>query len=653
MTFFYLGSTSISRKNFYNSIVAIGLLVFIAYGASLKNGFAMDDEYVSLKNKQVQKGVSAIPDILTSTYVNDEKQKYEYRPLVKVSYAIEYSLFNGNVKVSHFINILLYYLLCVLLFYLLLRLFPDYHFGFSLLITVFFVLHPLHSEVVISLKNRDGLLSFLFSTLAILSSLSYVERKKIIYVFISSIFLFLALLSKKDALTFYATIPFVLWFFRDVKFKKVMLVYIVLVSLYFLFFALESSINTEPSRKILFWENPLFLDSVFWERIPQGIYTLWFYLKMFCWPIPLVSYYGYDQIAIIDYMSIAFWLLILPTLVGGYFLFIGIKEKKAWAFGIVFFIISISMFTNVVQPVVGIVGERFAFIASFGLCISLAVLVIFVFKINIKNTTLPLINLFHSNSIWIILILLVFWGGLSFSRNKDWKDALTLYEADVIHAPESAHTHSLYAAACIQRVRETPGISNNEKRKYVDLAIKHYLKSIDIYPDYATSLNNVGMVYQSFLGAPLKALPHLEKAIQIDSNYVEAYYNLATCNAYLKKYQLAERYYLKAIELNPEFLPAYQSATQMFNFLKQEEKILEFNKKGIEKGVKSDVFYINIANVYVLKGDTLSALPFLEKAIELVPNNKGVNLFLSKYYGRKGETKKADFHYKLINSFSN
>jgi protein O-mannosyl-transferase len=91
-------------------------------------------------------------------YVNNDKQSYDYRPVVKLTFAVGYALFKENPHVSHFINVFLYFLLCLLLYVVLKNLMGNYHQWLPLMIIILFAAHPAHSEVVVSLKNRDELL---------------------------------------------------------------------------------------------------------------------------------------------------------------------------------------------------------------------------------------------------------------------------------------------------------------------------------------------------------------------------------------------------------------------------------------------------------------------------------------------------------------
>lgn len=86
----------------------LGLISFIVYANTLKNGFTVDDVTVITENSIVHKGISAIPEILSTPYrrgyfitANDL-----YRPLSLVMFATEYQFFGNNPMPYHLVNIL-------------------------------------------------------------------------------------------------------------------------------------------------------------------------------------------------------------------------------------------------------------------------------------------------------------------------------------------------------------------------------------------------------------------------------------------------------------------------------------------------------------------------------------------------------------------
>lgn len=166
------------------------LATFLIYGKSIKNDYSMDDEFVVRNNQQVQQGIKAIPEIFKTTYViNSQKSNYEYRPIVKASFALECQFFGVSPHVSHFINVLLYALSILLLYHILKRFLSNYNIIVPFVITTLFLIHPLHSEVVISIKNRDVIFSFMGCILALFFYLKFIETKSIT-IYFSEDFLF-------------------------------------------------------------------------------------------------------------------------------------------------------------------------------------------------------------------------------------------------------------------------------------------------------------------------------------------------------------------------------------------------------------------------------------------------------------------------------
>lgn len=648
MTFFKVNLPNIDKNTFQKCIILFFVLSFLIYGKSISNEYAMDDEFVILNNSQVHKGIKGVPEIFRTTYVVDgTKANYEYRPIVKATYAIEYQLFGESPHISHFLNILLYVFSVSFLFFMMLKLLPNYHYAFSLLVAIVFLIHPLHSEVVLSIKNRDVLLSFLACLFALYYYLKYTEKSKIQYLFLGAFLMLIALLSKKDSMTFYAIIPITVWFFRTATKKQYIYIFASYLIPLLLFKLAQKNVINDITRNVLEWENPLYNGSTFIERIPTGFYSVYFYIKMYFIPYPLLSYYGYNQIPIPGWSNAIVWLMVIVIGLVLFFFIKNIKQKRIEWYGVIYFFVAISMFTNVVRPVVGIVGERFAYIPSLGLCI-LSIWALFKFfkvpydKVQAKITS------FKSGLLLTVICIIAVYGGVSFSRNTAWKNQYTLYETDVKKAPESAHLHTLFAAASIQKVKMDTKMPLNEKRIHIANALQHYKESIRIIPNYITSLNNLGMVYYSFYSKPEESIPYLKKAILLDTNYVEAYFNLATCEAATKQYDLAEKYYLKSIAIDSNFISTYSSLSALYAKEKQYDKILKLNQNAIDRGMRSDVYYINIGNVHFMQGDTLKALPYLEKGIEINPNNRYLNSFLADFYKRKGNLNRANHYFDLM-----
>jgi hypothetical protein len=170
------------------------------------------------QNPKIQQGIDGIPEIFTSRYHDEEGCIFGYRPIVQTSFAVEYEFFGANSSTSHLINIIIYCIIIVLLYFLLRKLLKDHHFLLPLFIVLLFAAHPLHTEAVVNVKNRDTLLSFLFSLLALIFFIRFVEARRIWGLFAGIICFVIAYFAKEEAITYAVIIPLALYFFTPVKF---------------------------------------------------------------------------------------------------------------------------------------------------------------------------------------------------------------------------------------------------------------------------------------------------------------------------------------------------------------------------------------------------------------------------------------------------
>lgn len=517
---------------FYRFYLLIFLISFLYYGNTIGNGYSMDDELVTEGQANVSKGFSGIPAILTSRYSVNESQNYEYRPVVLISFAIEHQFFGENPAVSHFINIVLYALIGVVLFRLLFLMFQHQHWLLPAIVTIVFLIHPIHTEVVASLKNRDELLSFLFSLLSLRQFILFARNQGIKQVIFAVLFLSMALLSKVSAMTMIATIPVAVYYFTDIKWQRITAVFLFAV-LAFALFKLTGKLLLDPqiksARGSMYFENPMYdVKYGIVDRIAFGFHTVGFYIRKLLIPYPLIVYYGYNTVPLgswTDPYTLVSVFIILVLLINT---LRRIGQKSIFDFGVLWFFITVSMFANVVVPAVGIVAERFAFYPSLGFAVVAGVLIV---KYLLKDhpgkksvTTKPFI------AFSVILVLLS--SFTTISRNAEWSSRFSIYTADIKKVPESAKINALLAAHYtneLEQVRSGKTQVRPEKFEQLkDSARYFFSRALEIYPEYTTMQNNLGMIYFSYYNQPDIAFGYFEKAVELDSNYAQALFNLGT-----------------------------------------------------------------------------------------------------------------------------
>lgn len=203
-------AVAIKQESFFNKnklLIAILGVVFLVFANTLSNDYCMDDEIVTINHPLTSKGISAIPEILKSPYFKADIYSYEYRPVVHISFAIEHQFFGESAAMSHFINLLLYLILIMVAFNLLRQLFPAVNELILAIIILLFALHPTHTEVVASIKNRDEILALLFTFLAFQQAIKFCVTVQWWRILTALLFFNLAMGSKVTVLPFALVIP--------------------------------------------------------------------------------------------------------------------------------------------------------------------------------------------------------------------------------------------------------------------------------------------------------------------------------------------------------------------------------------------------------------------------------------------------------------
>ena len=101
--------------------IVFAIVIIIVYGQTLRFGFVLDDDLYIVKNPSVQNGISYIPQ----TFLHGISEHFKgsnfmgYRPATMCLFIIEYSVFGANPAGFHLVNLLLYFLIAVQLFYFL------------------------------------------------------------------------------------------------------------------------------------------------------------------------------------------------------------------------------------------------------------------------------------------------------------------------------------------------------------------------------------------------------------------------------------------------------------------------------------------------------------------------------------------------------
>jgi len=633
--------------------LSIAIVGFLLYFNTIGNDYALDDNNSIIQNNYVQEGFSGIPKLMTIDYWYFAGMNLGYyRPLSLITFAIEHQLFGNNPHVSHFDNALLYGLTGFLLFLFLIQLFPKKHIGFSFLICLLFMAHPIHTEVVANIKSRDEILSFLNVIAMCYFAFRHIKTNKIRDLIWSLVFAYLGLLSKETAIL--GVLLLALFHYYKGKsmsdiFKRI-LPYAGVVILFFIqkqYFLRDTAKNLPKDLT----NYPYLASAV---RLPSTFHIFWLYIQKILIPWPLCYDYSYNQIPASQWTDPGAWLGVLAFVALAYFTFRELGSKTIWGLGLGIFFISIAPAIGFTLLRGGIMAERFAYAP----CLGFAILLVYaVSKISVKasDIAIPIAQWLKNNLVLTSISILIFcsYGFETISRNPDWKDNLTLFGTDIKKASNSSEANFLFGNELIANAAKE---KDSAKRKAdFTLGMAALQKTVSITPDFGEAYNQMGFAYQEVYPNTDSAFKYYKKAIGI-SEYAIANVNLGTLYQKMGRLSLASYYYNQAVKINPSFTAAIQYADALKKatgldvkeFPGEDKTDPQFMRRvklnnQPDNSNQTQLFKMNFdAGVALIQNGRFSeAAKYFEKAEMVEPNNTENLLDLANSLGMARNYKKA------------
>jgi hypothetical protein len=295
-------NTSATGKqiNFKGIYFIIAFITFLLYANTLGHEYTVDDSTVIENNKFTVKGFGGLKEIFTTSYRAGfwDRKEGLYRPISVAMFAIEWGIAPKQPFLGHLINILIYALSAVILLSVLRRLLQKMHPFIPLFITLLWVFHPVHTEVVANIKSRDELLSFLFGIGALSGLIRYVDTNKLKYILLSCLAFFLALLSKENSVAWAGVFPLAIWCFTKVDFKRTITLSSVFIGVIGIYFLVRISVLGEigGGYDLMLINNSLIGAKDKLSQMAGAFYIMGRYFGLFILPATLVFDYSYNTI---------------------------------------------------------------------------------------------------------------------------------------------------------------------------------------------------------------------------------------------------------------------------------------------------------------------------------------------------------------------
>ena len=479
------------KLNLRSGSLVLFVVSFMLYINSVSNQYALDDELV-VNNPKVAKGFSGIGEIMTSDIFssyyaeNNAEQQLSggrYRPLSVVTFAIEYAVFGNNPAPRHFVNVLLYALLSVLIFYALAISFRI-DMAVSFIIAFLFAIHPIHTEVVANIKSRDEILSLLFIMLTFVYFFKFIDGNKTKDLLLSMLMYVLAFLSKEYAVSLLVLLPLAAWLFRKLSIKQAIAKTWWSIAVFVLYAGIRiKMVGTSSFQATDPLSNP-FVYATSAQAWATKIYIAGKYLLLLFIPYPLSADYSFQQIPYQSFGNVAVIasLLIYVGMVA--WLVYALKQRNKLSFAILLFGINLLLVGNFVFDIGATMGERLIFHSSLGFCMAIGFgLAAVRKKIGEKQ--------FELGAAGAMVSLFVVFAIIILPRNRQWHNTHTLFIHDVQVVPNSALANSNAGVAYVDFSVNEP--DKVKKDSLNNIAMAYTRRSLQLHPGYINSLINLGV----------------------------------------------------------------------------------------------------------------------------------------------------------------
>jgi protein O-mannosyl-transferase len=599
------------------------LLGVLLYANTFFHDYALDDEVVLINNRYVQEGISGIPKLLYLdsfhgylTKDTDFLPGGRYRPLSLITFAIENSLVGNEPIVSHGINILLYGLLLALIAYWFSSYLLPKHYEIGIIALLIFAVHPIHTEVVANIKSRDELLSLTLLVCMFICLYRALERPKEhnLWLGLSAIAYFLALMAKEIGITMLAIIPITLMASTKLSKKAIVnnSVIFLLVAIAYLVIRF-SVIGTDFQAS---YEDDM--TNPFMRATPLQKYaTLCFlqlkYIGLLFWPQHLSWDYSYPQIPyfFFDHPLVLTSLVVLAGLIVGALYFF--KRQNWISYGLIFYFSSISIVSNFVLNIGAPIGERFAFQASLGFCIAIAAAFVWAYRRLYAHS--PTVS--KMLAMGVLVFFLALGSYKTYSRNEDWQDSVTISMADVQTCPNSGKTNMSAGGAAMVLATRTDDLS--EKMKYYRLGLGYFRAVTRLTPDWKAANEKMGNVYYE-IGKICDSL--YQKGATGDQPSVALFTELFGKAQSTDDIIMA--YLDSTVKYNPNRHNAWSNRGHLLKARGQFDQAIVSYQKAQTILPDTAVYWYQVAAAYFTYPNNpqyTAAIPYFEKAKKIEPNN--------------------------------
>ncbi|XP_059167603.1 protein O-mannosyl-transferase TMTC4-like isoform X1 [Physella acuta] len=662
---------SVPRSTFQAGVI-IFMVAVLCFVNSYDGEFVFDDTEAIENNKDLLPS-TPISNLLENDFWGRKLSNLShksYRPITVLTFRWNYWAAGGLYpKGFHIVNILLHGFVCVLLM-------PAYKVVLSinamhsspkssLLCSLLFAVHPVHTESVAGVVGRADLLCALFFILSFLMYVKGITRESAfcpsncsyLWIIISMSFCACATFSKEQGITVIGICSaydiLAVCKYNSYKMSRSYNYSITVHQKYKNKIALEDNWKMALiKRQLLLTVSAVFLLVVRWRVMGSAppifqihdnphsfvngtifrainynyLYAInsWILLSAhwlcFDWSmgcIPTITSVTDPRILVVC----IFWIVLL--LIARRCLCL--KSNRSLILAVLLIAVPFLPASNILFRVGFVVAERVLYIPSAGFCILIVLGLKALCKIN---------KFKHIAFAGFVLLLLVFFLR-SIQRSSEWRRGISLFKSGEKVCPLNAKVH--------YNIGKLSADSGN-----TTLAQLHYRLAIKLNPMYDQAMNNLANILKDN-NLTEEAEQLLDKAVSISSDFAAAWMNRGIVKAALKKFTEAEFSYKRGIHYRKNYPDCYYNLGNLYLDMGRSQDALEaWHNATVLKPT-----HWNSWNNAIILLDNLNqhekAASLALVALRILPNNSALKFSLANVYGKQEKYNESEklFHEAL------
>jgi tetratricopeptide (TPR) repeat protein len=515
----------------------------LSYANAVPDGFTYDDKAIVRDNPRIR-APDKLDEIFTTQYFGGERGTgTAYRPVLLLSYAVQWWIHGGEAAAFHTVNVLLHGVATLLFVRLLLTLgiAPPAALASALL----FAVHPIHVEAVTSIVGRGETQAAVLTLGYLLLGLRFADRRgrRWLSLSLSLLVYGLAVLTKESAAAAPALLLLCLAWRADGPLwprlrdalrrgfplyagSAAILIGVLRVRTWVLGGPLKA-----PDSGIFELENPLAkLPPLI--RAANACVLFFFSLGRLVFPLRLSSDESAWAIRPLGPRNVLFWLapLLLAALAAAALR--GLRYRTPTAFGFLFLALAALPASNLLFPTGTIFAERLAYLPSAGFCLIAGSWILGDSKSGVAPGRARLL---------LLTAVVVLFAARTVVRNAVWASDETLFTNMVRVSPESAKAHYDFAY-----------MSATEGRKRA--ALESYTRATQIFPRYWDAWAGRGRMERD-LGNVAASETSYAEAVRLAPFYENGYFGLGAAREARGDRAGAEEAYRTGLRHKPNSLP--------------------------------------------------------------------------------------------------